>query len=195
MPRIAFPVCDKCGRPQPGGQLCASCWSWHSSIDGIRAPLYFEGVVRRAVHELKYYGLKASAAEWAELMSGYLITSSIPVDILVPVPLHRRKLRQRGYNQSELLSREVGKLTGLAVNTLSLVRTRDSQPQTKAMKVDDRRANVQDAFSCIDTQLKGKQVVLIDDVCTSGSTLDSCAAALKKAGASSVWGLTLARET
>ena len=195
LPRIAFPICDKCGRPQPGGPLCAACWSWNSAIDGIRSPFYFEGVVRKAVHELKYYGLKASAAGLAELMAAYLAASSIPVEVLVPVPLHRKRLRQRGYNQSELLAKEVGRLNGLSVNTKSLVRIKESRPQTRAVKVEERRVNVQDAFHCTDSLLAGKHVVLIDDVCTSGSTLDACAAALKSAGAASVWGLTLARET
>ncbi len=195
LPRIVPPVCSKCGRPQSAGTMCATCWSWNSNIDGIRSPFYFEGVVRRSVHELKYYGLKASARGLAELLATYLSGSSIPVDVLVPVPLHRNKLRQRGYNQSELLAKALGKLSSIPVNTKTLMRTKDSLPQTRAVKVDVRRANVQRAFCCNDRQLAGKQVLLIDDVCTSCSTLDACASALKEAGAVTVWGLTLARET
>lgn len=195
LPRITPPICNKCGRPQPGALLCATCWSWNSYIDGIRSPFYFEGVIRQCVHQLKYYGLKASTSGLAELMARYLTDSTIPVDVLVPVPLHRKKLRQRGYNQSELLAREIAKFAGLPVNSNSLRRVKDSQPQTRAVRVDVRRANVNNAFQCSDLHLTGKQVVLIDDVCTSGSTLEACAVALKSAGVVTVWGLTLARET
>ena len=75
-----------------------------------------------------------------------------------------------------------------------LIRVRQAQPQVKAADVEERRRNVADAFVCRDERVKGKRIVLIDDVCTSGATLESCAAALKDKGATSVWGLTLARE-
>jgi predicted amidophosphoribosyltransferase len=103
-------------------------------------------------------------------------------------------LRERGYNQSSLLARELGKLINLPVIEDCLVRIKQAQPQVRTSNIEERRKNVATAFACRDDRINGKQVILIDDVCTSGATLESCAAALKSKGATSVWGLTLARE-
>ena len=118
----------------------------------------------------------------------------MPGEALVGVPLHPRRLRERGYNQSSLLAKELGKCVGLPVIEDCLIRVKQAQPQVKAADVEQRRRNVADAFVCRDERVKGKRIVLIDDVCTSGATLESCAAALKNKGATSVWGLTLAME-
>ncbi len=192
--RIMPPICPRCGRPQPSGILCSSCVSWQAAIDGIRSPFRFDGVVRQAIHQLKYGNLRALAAPLAQLLNNYLITSPIPGEVLVPVPLHRKRLRERGYNQSSLLTRELGKLTNLPVMDGCLIRQRHAPPQARTSTVDERQRNVAAAFTGGDHRLRDKQVLLIDDVSTSGATLDACAAALKAAGATSVWGLVLARE-
>ena len=150
--------------------------------------------MRQAIHQLKYRNLRALATTLAQLLNDYLITNPVHGKVLVPVPLHRKRLRERGYNQSSLLARELSKLTDLAVVDDCLVRQRYASPQARASNVDERQRNVADAFVCCDSRLKGKQVLLIDDVSTSGVTLDACAAALKAAGTASVWGLVLARE-
>jgi predicted amidophosphoribosyltransferase len=103
-------------------------------------------------------------------------------------------LRERGYNQSRLLAQQLGKLANLPVVDDCLIRQRHAPPQARTATVAERRSNVADAFSCRDLRLQGKQVLLIDDVSTSGATLDACARALKEAGATSVWGVVLARE-
>jgi len=112
----------------------------------------------------------------------------------VPVPLHQKRLRERGYNQSSLLAKELSKLTNLPVFDNCLIRKRYAPPQVRTSALDERRSNVADAFACRDQRPRGKQVLLIDDVSTSGYTLDACAVVLKAAGAISVWGLVLARE-
>ena len=122
-----------------------------------------------------------------------LAAIDIPYDVLVPVPLHASRLRERGYNQSTLLCRELGKISNLAVDDKSLVRLRQTASQT-AFDRDGRRSNVEGAFGCIDGALSGRNVLLIDDVCTTGATLKSCAAVLKEKGVLLVWGLTFARE-
>ena len=150
--------------------------------------------MRQAIHQFKYHGVKALASPLAQLMAESLETKPVPADVIVPVPLHPRRLRERGYNQSGLLAQELGKRSGLPVTDKPLVRHRDAPAQARTASAEARRNNVRGAFSCNDSRLEGKQVLIIDDVCTTGATLDSCAAALKEAGASSVWGLTLARE-
>jgi len=150
--------------------------------------------VRRSIHELKYRNLKAISPCLGELLADYLRENPLPGEALVSVPLHPRRLRERGYNQSGLLARELGKHIDLPVIEDCLIRVKQAQPQVRAADVEERRRNVADAFVCRDERMTGKQIILIDDVCTSGATLESCAAALKDRGAASVWGLTLARD-
>jgi len=192
--RVMPPLCPKCGLPQSSATLCAGCVGWQAEIDGIRAPFRFDGVMRQAVHELKYRNLRALAGLLAQLLDDYLVDNPLPGEVLVPVPLHPKRLRERGYNQSYLLAKELGKLAGLPVVVDYLVRERHTSPQARTSTVGERRGNVADAFACRDRRLEGKPVILIDDVSTSGATLDACARALKGAGAASVWGLVLARE-
>jgi competence protein ComFC len=188
------PLCPRCGRPQASGIVCPSCRQRQTEIDGIRSPFRFDEVIRKAVHELKYRNLKAISSCLAELLVDYLRANPLPGEALVCVPLHPRRLRERGYNQSSLLAGELGRRIDLPVIEDCLIRVKQAQPQVRAVDVEERRRNVADAFVCHDEQVSGKQVILIDDVCTSGATLESCAAALKNKGATSVWGLTLARE-
>ena len=194
LPRIMPPLCPRCGRPQSSGILCPGCVSWQAKIDGIRSPFRFDGVMRQAIYQFKYRNLRALAVPLAKLLQDYLTTSHVPGEALVPVPLHQKRLRQRGYNQSHLLAQELGKLINLPVVDDCLIRRRHAPPQARTSTVNERRSNVADAFTCRNQRLQDKQILLIDDVSTSGATLDACAAALKAAGASSVWGLALARE-
>jgi ComF family protein len=194
LPRLLPPFCQKCGKPESSGILCPACWGQQTDIDGIRSVFRFEGTVRRAVHEFKYRNLKSIAVCLAALMADYLRDNPIEGNVLIPVPLHPRRLRERGYNQSSLLAEKLGKLTALPVIEGYLCRLKDSLPQARTKNVEERRKNVEKAFSCQPGKLPEKTVILIDDVCTSGATLESCAAALKAAGAVSVWGFTLARE-
>jgi ComF family protein len=127
-------------------------------------------------------------------MSDYLDRNPLPADVLVPVPLHPKRLRERGYNQSELLARELGKLVSLPLVGNQLVRRKYALPQARTNSVAQRRANMADAFACEGNALAGRRVLLVDDVSTSAATLDACAATLKNSGAASVWGLVLARE-
>jgi competence protein ComFC len=194
LPRIMPPLCPRCGRPQPSGILCSSCVGWQAEIDGIRSPFRFDGVMRQSIHQLKYRNLRALAQPLAKLLYDYLVTNPVPGEILVPVPLHQKRLKERGYNQSRLLAQELGRLTMLPVVDDCLIRQHHAFPQAKASTVDERRSNVGGAFACRDHRLRSKQVLLIDDVSTSGATLDACAVALKAGGATMVWGLVLARE-
>jgi len=194
LPRLLPPFCPKCGRPEASGIVCADCRRRQSRIDGIRSPFRFEGPIREAVHQLKYQHLKAISPCLAELLADYLRSNPLPGEVVVPVPLHPRRLRERGYNQSSLLAKELGRRIDLPVIEDCLIRVKQAQPQVRAASVEERRRNVADAFVCRDQRVRGRQVILVDDVCTSGATLESGAVALKSNGASSVWGLTLARE-
>lgn len=194
LPRLLPPLCPNCGRPQASGIVCPDCRQRQTEIDGIRSLFSFDEVIRKAIHELKYRNLKAISPRLAELLADYLRSNPLPGEALVGVSLHPRRLRERGYNQSSLLARELGRRIDLPVIEDCLIRVKQAQPQVRAVDVEERRRNVAGAFVCRDEKVSGKQIILIDDVCTSGATLESCAAALKNRGAASVWGLTLARE-
>ena len=194
LPRLFPPLCPRCGKPQASSITCPSCWQRQIEIDGIRSPFRFDGVIREAIHQLKYRNLKAISPCLAELLADYLRSNPLPGEAVVCVPLHPRRLRERGYNQSSLLATELGRCIDLPVIEGCLIRVKQTKPQVSAIDAEERRRNVADAFVCCDERVSGKQIILIDDVCTSGATLESCATALKNKGATSVWGLTLARE-
>jgi ComF family protein len=192
--RILPPICPHCGRPQPGGTLCPSCISRQFDIDGIRSPFRFEGVIREAIHQLKYRNLRDISSILAGLMCSYLQRYPVPGDILVPVPIHPKRLRERGYNQTVLLAKEIGKIAKLEIAEDCLIRTKYTVSQAKTDSVQQRHKNVSGAFICRDTSLLDRNVLLIDDVSTSGATINACARSLKASGAASVWGLVVARE-
>ena len=194
LPRIMPPICPKCGRPHPNGILCPDCVRWQAAIDGIRSPFRFEGAMREAIHKLKYQNLRALAVPLAEMLQEYLIASPLDIDVLVPVPLHRKRLRERGYNQARLLAKELGKLINIPVVDDVLIRLRHTPPQARTANIEERTHNIADAFACRGNGLRDRRVLLLDDVATSGTTLDACATVLKASGVASVWGLVMARE-
>ncbi|MCJ7737376.1 MAG: ComF family protein [Anaerolineae bacterium] len=152
----------------------------------------FEGALRDTLHEFKYNGMRVLAHPLGYLLGRHLDQHPVPVDTIIPVPLHARRLRSRGYNQSALLARDLGGASGKPVVMRSLVRQRETAPQV-SLGPAARRANVQDAFVCINDALQARDVLLVDDVCTTGATLEACAVALHEVGAKSVRALTLAR--
>ena len=190
--RLERPYCARCARPGYE-RLCEWCAASSPAFDGVRAPYLFEDATRRIVYSLKYSNIRASAPDLGRLMAEYMASNPISGDVLVPVPLHRRRERERGYNQSELLTQELGKRTGLAVEAGLVRRVRDTPPQVSIENYEERTGNIEGAFEC-PSPLSGESLVLIDDVVTTGSTMSACAAALKAAGALSVWGLALARQ-
>ena len=193
---IAPPVCYRCGRPLPQPDLvCQKCSAEGSALDGIRSYAYHSDPLRQAIHELKYADLQALAVPLGRLMAEGWETvhpSGQDIDIIVPTPLHAKRERERGYNQAALLARELGAHLQRPVVESSLARIKATAPQVE-LDAQERKANVQEAFRCTDHSLAGKQVLLIDDVCTTGSTLEAAALALRRVDVSSVWAYTLAR--
>ena len=185
------PYCRRCAQPIGRGGLCRQCVGSPPGINGISSPYLMESAIREAIHGLKYRTLRAAAPSLGKILSSWLEANPLPGDVLVPVPLHKRRLRDRGYNQSALLAREVGKRTGLPVLEDVLVRTRDTRPQVSLSR-EDRSLNVVGSFECVGS-VKDGRFILVDDVVTTGSTMSACALALRAGGASDVWGLTLAK--
>lgn len=185
------PACPRCGHPQLSRDLCAACWAVPSALDGIRSAAVFAHPLRDAIHAFKYNNNRDLAQPLGACMAAYWQVAGLTADRIVPVPLHPRRVTERGYNQSALLARVLGRSVGLPVDERVLVRQRATAHQVGLGRA-ERQQNVAGAFGCR-ADLAGQRLILIDDVCTTGSTLEACAEALRMAGATSVWGFTLAR--
>ena len=194
MPRALPPRCPLCWQPERRGEMCGRCAQGRPAFEAARSLCVYQGPVREAVHALKYNHLSALARPMGEIMAAYVEAEALPVDMVVPVPLFGRRRRLRGYNQSALLAREVARLCGLPLAERGLARRRDTPPQARSVDAEARRRNVAGAFAAAPRRVEGRRVLLIDDVMTTGATLDACAQALRQAGAASVWALTFARE-
>ena len=166
------------------------CASRPLRVDGVRAAVKFRNVIQRAVHAFKYQDRTDLALPLAELMATTWAEGLFPVDCLIPVPLHPGRLRERGYNQSALITKELAKRINLPIISQVLARSRETKTQTE-LGAAERRQNVMGAFVAHNVQ--GRSVLLVDDVCTTGSTLEACADALRAAGADRVFAMTLAR--
>lgn len=161
-------------------------------MEQIRSVAYAEGVLREAIHAFKYNGIIALAAPLVDLMADYWTTHPMAIDVAVPVPLHKSRERKRGFNQAAKLARGLSARAGIPVDEGILVRHRRTAAQV-GLDVRERVQNVRDAFTYVSEAAAGKNVLLIDDVCTTGSTLEACAVALQQGGAKSVKAFTLAR--
>jgi len=193
LPKLTPPYCERCAVPFRGGKLCLGCRNSPPAVNRVRSLFLHQGVARDAVHNLKYRRIKALAKPLAALMAEYLRSNPMPVDLILPVPMHPRRVRERGYNQSDLLAKELSCMIDLPIDSESLVRLRNT-PSQISLGAEARRRNVQGSFYCKNPTYHGKNMLLIDDVCTTGATLNACAVSLKEAGAASVWGLTFSRE-
>ncbi|MFO7783445.1 MAG: D-glycero-beta-D-manno-heptose 1-phosphate adenylyltransferase [Desulfatiglandales bacterium] len=196
---VDSPLCRRCGVPFSTGpdeeRLCESCLRRPPAYESARALYVYEETAIEAVHRFKYSG-RTRLAEVFGPMLAQLAREWLPADIeplVMPVPLHLRRLRERGFNQSLLLARHVAALPGYELDYLALCRVRHT-PSQSVLDRARRRENVRSAFGVkTPSAVKGRDVVLVDDVSTTGSTLDACSRALLQSGARRVYGLTLAR--
>ncbi len=175
--------------------ICQRCRNAPSQLDGVRAYAFHDGPLRKAIHEFKYSGLRSLATILGDLMGqGWdaLAPDGKGVDVIVPVPLHSTRQRERGFNQAALLARELGAVLRHPVAEDVLVRSKPTTPQV-GLGAEARRANVDGAFQCNSNRLSGMCLLLVDDVYTTGSTLEAACSALLRTGVQSVWAYTLAR--
>jgi ComF family protein len=196
---IRPPLCTTCGIPfhsfSDENHLCERCLRKRPFFDKLRAPYLYQGQIMEAIHQMKYGGkpylakslgalLASFASDWLEDHGRYL---------MIPVPLHPQRLRERGYNQSLLLSRVMSPLLGMDIDLLSLRRVKYTRSQT-GLNSEERKRNVRGAFALEKSkEFKGRSIILVDDVATTGYTMNECARVLKKAGCDKVLCLVLAR--
>ena len=194
------PFCPSCGKPfdslealsHSPAHECHACRLKPPRFDQALSVGYFEGSLREAIHQFKYRPCHALGKPLSTWMCGNLRVMA-PIDIIMPVPLHSSRLRQRGFNQSLLLAYPLSLTGDMVLCYDNLWRTRPTRPQVE-LSGDDRIKNVAGAFALQQPQdVTGLSVLLVDDVFTTGATLNECAGVLKNAGAASVIVLTLAR--
>jgi ComF family protein len=201
---VSHPLCGVCGRPflaAGGDHLCGACFTRAPHFLWARAWACYprdhtdEDPLRKIVQKFKY-GRKVSLGKpLGRLMTAGCaeFLSNREVDMIVAVPLHPKRLRWRGFNQSVLLAREVSRAYRIPLNLAVLTREKETRPQTE-LSEDERRSNVRGAFSVHGKEaIKGKKILLIDDVYTSGATVNECSRVLMQARAKEVGVLTLAR--
>jgi len=197
MSPVVEPLCRFCGRSTeatgaPAGDLCADCRHAPPLLRQMRAPLRYAKPTDQLIHRLKYEGYFSLA----QPLAGFLIAGwphwDHPADLIIPIPLHPRRRRRRGYNQSELLARPLAEAVGLEHAPAALRRTRHTAPQV-GLGPEARATNVKGAFEADPAVVVGRSVVLVDDVLTTGATMTAAAEALLAAGAQAVSAYCLAR--
>ncbi len=200
---ITDPVCPYCGQAvQPGwppGRLCAECRDGRA-VSGARAAGFYAGTLRDAVRRFKFDGRTRLAEPLAEMLvvvvRREVDESGLPLGdcaALVPVPLHPARLQWRGFDQARMLCERMAEAVAMPVWTDVLARIRNTTPQTE-LRGSSRRENVLGAFEARrGFKLRGRSILLVDDVFTTGATIEECARELRRAGAAAVYALTVCR--
>lgn len=199
---IEQPACATCGLPfgmDMGGAdvLCGQCLATPFAFDRARSAVVYNDASRKLILGFKYGDRLHSIKTFTPWLQRAGAELAAQCDIVVPVPLHRRRLWQRRFNQSALLAQAVAKANGKTCLPAALLRRRHTQPQ-KGLSRRERHSNVASAFAVNPAhaeQIKGRRILLVDDVFTSGATLNACSRALRANGAAHIDVLTLARVT
>lgn len=176
-------------RPTPHPPLFAGV----KDVDYVISPLFYEGKIRDVILDLKFNGHYAVADTLSRLLCDLLndMTVFADFDCVVPVPLSKKRLNERGFNQSELLAKPFAEYFGIEFRDDILVKIRETKRQSR-LAPSERLTNVKDAFFARD-DARDKRILLVDDIMTTGSTLTACAKALKTAGAKNIVGVTLTK--
>ena len=162
--------------------------------DKCLSPLYYEGLVRQSLLRYKFHSATAYAAVYGEILSKYIDENGISCDIITWIPLSKKRKRTRGYDQAELIAEEIARIKGLKCVPL-IRKVKDTKAQSKTGNAEKRRANISGAYSlCSGAEVKDKRILLVDDIVTTGSTFAEAASVLKKAGASELVAVAVARK-
>lgn len=183
LPRLAAGSCPRCALPSPGGAVCGSCLRHPPAFDRAHAAMRYVFPLDALIQHFKYGGDLALADLFATLLAETLAGQERP-DLILAMPLHPKRLAERGYNQAAEIARRLAPRLGVAWRAEGLRRLRDTPPQA-GLKLLARRRNLRGAFAC-ELDLSGLNVALLDDVMTSGSSLGELAKCVKRAGASEV---------
>ncbi len=187
-------VCPGCGKESPNGVTHSSCRRF-TELVGLTAIWAYEGLIKRLISDGKYLGYfdyfdYLARCAITKIKQGEVGLNGIECDVVVPVPMYIERLKTRGFNQAEIVARLIGRYLGKPVR-LAISRSRDTGQQV-GRKKEERRVALKHAFE-VNTTLSGERIILVDDVWTTGTTLNECAITLRKAGSGKIWGFVLAR--
>ncbi len=186
-------VCKVCGKVMGAqARLCQRCREFPPAYTQLRSYAVFTGPLRQALHRLKYTHDIALGDMLAKPLVAYFQTLDWCVDLIVPTPLSKSRLKERGYNQAALLAYPIALACNIPYSSHALVKVKETRTQV-GLTVQERHQNVAGAFMARRNLVENKTVLVFDDVTTSGATIESCAGAIMEAGAGKVYGLTLAR--
>ncbi len=191
---IHEPSCKICGKrlKDASEELCYDCAGNRHVFLQSKAVYVYSGGIKNAMYRLKYGNNRDAAhifaRDMARMHGRYLRRWG--VDMVVPVPMNEKKRRERGYDQASLIAKALAAETGLPFSDRTLIRTRRTRPQ-KELNDTERRKNLKNAFKIGQSSVKSRKVLLVDDIYTTGSTMDACAEVLLKAGAEAVYGMTV----
>ena len=185
--------CLKCGRPvAPEVEFCPECRKVHREFDRGRGVFLYNNRMRQSLLHYKYYGSREYGEYYAASICRYMerdIRAWNP-DVIIPVPLHRARRRKRGYNQAQILAENLGRMLCIPVDSKSLARRKKTSPQKK-LGHNERKKNLKNAFAVTPAFRPVRKVLLVDDIYTTGNTLDAAAKALKEKGVEKVYFLTI----
>lgn len=191
---IKEPRCKKCGKPiyREEKELCYDCENNQLAYEQGRSVWLHKGPVKWSVYQFKYRNRRIYAEFYAEEMYRLYGTKlkEWEIETIIPIPLHKKRRRQRGYNQAEVLAKHLGRLSGLSVDTKCVMRVRNTKPQ-KMLNFKERRKNVKDVFRVVKQCEIAKNILLIDDIYTTGNTINAVTRVLKEKGVQKVWFLTI----
>lgn len=194
LPYIKEPCCMKCGKElrREEEEYCGDCRKWEHVYTQGKALFSYDKVMQQSVAAFKYKGRQEYAVLYGSEMARCFKTQlkRWGAEVLIPVPVHKSRCRQRGYNQAALLAESLSRHTGIPADETVLVRRKKTEAQ-KTLNDKERRKNLQDAFQLRKNVVQYKKIVLVDDIYTTGSTADACAGVLKEGGAEQVYLLCL----
>lgn len=190
---VPQPICIRCGKPAERTGRCQACRDGVFQVSAIRAAAVYHEPISRVIHEFKYNGRRELSQPLGELLAEYWRARPVSVDLVVAVPLHKHRFNERGFNQSQLLAENLCRAASLSLVQPEVLRRERETQQQVHLGLAERQANVSGAFIWTGPDLASASVLLIDDVATTGATLEACGEALNTAGAGRVWALTVAR--
>lgn len=184
--------CPKCGLPQAGDELCADCQQEMPIYQEMRSWALYQGSLKKALLGLKYKNNMPVGDALATQAAPTLDAQKWPIDLVIPIPLSRRRLGERGYNQAGLIAHPLALALGLPYAPKALTRWRDTHSQV-GLTGKQRCENMRGVFRAEGERLRGRAILVIDDIATTGSTISSATEALLAGGASQVYAFTIAR--
>ena len=190
--KVTPPFCRSCGRKVTRGDVCIHCQNNPPAITEVRSWSNYDEIVQKALQQLKYHRNLALGETFSDYLCELVINAGWVIDVITPIPLGRARQKMRGYNQAALLAKPVSYKLDILYEPKIVYRSRETLSQVN-LSLNERRSNVAGAFQANGNLASGKRVLLVDDITTSGSTLNACAQALIIAGAMRVYGVTVAR--